>query len=488
MYFKPILTLGFIFCAAQPLYAQNVVVPDKYTELLTRNVCTDADASAALEKCSEWVAIATCAMAYDDQVANVEKFFSDEQMQKFRIQGEKQIPPTCEPMARINLSMVILEKDLKLKNPILSANDRLSRWKNIVKQAMPKSKGASLDEAQYELIIERLMDAPDFDALKKDKDVQAFIRVVMDSYAKKMTNLKSATQSNKKQIDILRQIESSMPNLITPDVSLILLADEIQRGQYSTAQERMDTLDFSKLSTSQKDTILPFIEDASVRIWGNAKFQSSRCLKEDIKQAPSHPLNYLTQNPNHPSVTNLMRAQIDLWLKTCEYDKIANQLVTVWNIQYKNDGMVKLMDEVIAWMETDADPSLTLTFIKRLDSLDKAAANAWMSKYGKRMIKFALPMARYDFENDRIDKAVSWIKPLISLAPQTEKCELQLLYGRCLEKQKNGVSARQQWAQIIDNSPNTACGRTAIELSILSFRKAKMNAEADELESRIKGR
>ena len=104
------------------------------------------------------------------------------------------------------------------------------------------------------------------------------------------------------------------------------------------------------------------------------------------------------------------------------------------------------------------------------------------------MVKVVLPMARYDFENDRTDKAAAWIKPLINLVPQADKCELQLLYGRCLEKQKNGVSARQQWAQIIDNTPDSACGRAAIELSILSFRKAKMNAEANELESRIKGR
>ena len=489
MHFKSILTLGFIFCAAQPLYAQDVVIPDVYTEVMLKNLCTDADASSALEKCSKWVATSTCSMVYDEELPNVEKFFSHEQMQKFRISGEKQLPNNCELIAKLKLGMEILDKDLKLNTPQLSPNERLSRWKNIVKQSMPKSKGNSLAPEQYKLIIEPMMDSPDFEALKKDKDVVAFIKVVLNEYVKQIPNLKSAAQSNKKQIELLRQIETVFPDLITPEVSLVLLAIEIQNKQYKAAEERMEHLDVSKLNQSQRDSILPLIADAAVSIWGNLKFQNNRCFKETApKGNQAHILNYLFNQTNHPAISTILRAQMALWLKNCDEDKLANQLTKVWNVQYKNDAIVKLMDDFMTWVENDANPSLILIMLKYEGNMDPAAQKKFSERYGKRLAKWIMPLVRYDLDNGKADKAAEWIKPLLQLVPEADKCEVQLLYGRCLEMQKNVVSARQQWAQIIDTQPNGVCKQSAYTLSIQSFRKAGMKQDADALEERLQGR
>ncbi len=89
MNFKSILTACAIFCVSSPAFAQNfgAGVNDQSAEYLARNLCTDADPANATEKCSEWVSVATCTMAYDEQQPNVEKLFSNEQMQQFRMKG-----------------------------------------------------------------------------------------------------------------------------------------------------------------------------------------------------------------------------------------------------------------------------------------------------------------------------------------------------------------------------------------------------------------
>ena len=491
MNIKSILTACFIFCASTPLYAQNVVVPDQMSEYLIRSVCTDSEPAISEEKCPEWVAVATCALAYEEQQANVAKLFSDEQMQEFRIKGEKLLAPTCEPIARLKLGIDILEKDEKLKPPILSAKERQARWLDIAKQCTPDKKGALIAPEQYGVVITPMIDSSDFEKIKNDKTIQAFVKAVLEGYVRLIPDVTKMSKINEQQVTVIRKIEKTMPDQMTDEASLILLIDEIQHEQYQSALARMRVLDFSKLTQSQKDQVVPFIENSAARLWGNYKFEAGRCFKETTKQASSaHVLNYMTEHVKHPAASIILRAQTGLWQDTCDLDKLATQIFMVWNAQFTDNAMVKFMNDFIPYLEMTGDSALIRAFVSKSQMLSPSAQSTFASRYGSRLVKLALPIANDDYENGKIDNAISLLKPLLSFVPEKDQCELNLLYGRCLESQKNGgSSARQHWAQCIKSSQTESCKSAAYKLSIQSFRKAKMNAEAKEMEEQMrKGR
>ena len=489
MYFKTIFTTIFIFLAASSVYAQNAVMPNQYDELLIREMCLEGGDSAS-EHCSQWVAVSTCALAYEEQLPKVEKFFSDEQMQEFRLKGEKQLPATCEPLARIRLSIEILNKDAKLRSNNLTDDERKKRWKSIAQQAMPnKKKQLSLELEQSLVVADNLMNSSDFPAIKNDKDVLAFIDYVMNEATKKVSDSMGDDPDDKRYLDILDQIEQFLPERISKDANLILLSKDIRNKQYQAARDRMENIDFGKLTPAQRKSMTSVLEDSAAAIWGNEKYADIACLKEKPKSSAvsGHPLTYLVNNPDHASAVVILKAQTRLWIENCEYEKLVNQIADVWNAQVQTANMAKFMNDFVRYLEVNSDPTLIRAFIIKLNRFVESANNSVGKKYGDRLAKLALPFAHSEFEAGRYDKAAEWLVPLLKITTKDTLCDVQILYGRCLENMKDGVGARQQWSQVIERESYGLYRNLAFELSILSFKKAKMMDEAQAMEKRYKG-
>ena len=485
MHIKPII----VFCSALLLPAigmAKTVIPTAEEEVAARLVCTEASEAHADKACSDWVAVSTCGLLYKDHLGDVSKFFSNEKMQSFRKQAEKQMPKTCEPIAALMLSVEILEEDLKLSTPSLSPKDRQAKWADIAKRAMGSNKPA---DEQFVTLAQHMIDDRAFPEMISNKDIVKFINYTQETIDKKLGKLVKEDENVQKSYDFLEALEGVAPSLITSSSALTLFMHELETGKQLSARSRIALIDFAKLSKESKERLVPKIQSNALVLFGQDDFKSSVCFK-DVAVSPSieHQIKIFDtiQNAAPEVAWVILRSETSIRILACDYDKVFQTYTALYQKSHTNTEATKYTDDLITYLEQHEDEDAVLALGKALGQLSGDPLQAFLSRYGLRITNLMMRYAKYEFDHKANDKAASIMEDVIRYRPVNENGVAHNLYGRILDALNRGTQARQQYAMVMDNNDMNAAERDlAYYLTVVSLRKEKKTAEADAMQAQF---
>ena len=427
------------------------------------------------DTCTQWTAVASCVMNYRENLPEVARLQSNEDLQKFRIDAAKKLPKACTNIAKILLQIDILNGDLALSKPQLSKSEREKRWQNI----FDMTKSADIIPQQRQLVAHEFISAPDFQEMMKLPKVKQYITSASDEAFTLLPDISDDTAS------FLSQLYTVDPNLVTMRGSIVLAMFDLRNGRYLSAKNHLLDVDTSKLSEAEISKFAPEVKKNGIHLIKQDDFIQAVCLPEvdrSIKNTRTMWLYQLMMDKDSDSAIYILRGISGLYLRNCEFERICSISASIWSTRYSNGDVQAYFNDLIKYIEAHPEPALVQAFVKSIAALNGEALESFKTRYGARVNKIVLNQARYDMASKAYTNAQNLLSDALRLVPDADSCDLRLQYGRALHFDNKRVPARQQWGYIIEHGPRNLCREIAFTLAIQSLQKDGKKAEAEALE------
>ena len=456
-------------CAAQDAASSQV---SRQNEKDLRESCA---MTGSADICTQWTAVASCVMNYRENLPEIAKLQSNEDLQKFRINAAKNLPKACTGIAKILLQIDILNGDLALPKPQLSKSEREKRWQSI----FDMSKSADIIAQQRQLIAHEFINAPDFQEMMKLPKVKQYITSASDEAFTLLPEISDDTTS------FLSQLHTFDPNAVTMRGSIVMAMLDLRNGRYLSAKNHLLDIDTSKLSEAEISKFAPEIKKNGIHLIKQDDFINAVCLPEidrSVKNTRTMWLYQLMMDKDSESAVYILRGTSGLYLRNCEFERVCTLSASIWSTRYTNGDVQAYFNDLVKYIEAHPEPALVQTFVKSMSAMSGEALEALKSRYGTRISKIVLNQARYDIASKAYTNAQDLLSGALRLVPDAGSCDLRLQYGRALHLDNKRIPARQQWSYIIEHGERNLCREIAFTLAIQSLQKDGKKAEAEALE------
>ncbi len=456
-------------CAAQDSASSQV---SRQNEKDLRESCT---MTSSADICTQWTAVASCVMNYRENLPEVARLQSNEDLQKFRIDAAKKLPKACTNIAKILLQIDILNGDLALSKPQLSKSEREKRWQTV----FDMTKASDIIPQQRQLVAHEFISAPDFQEMMKLPKVKQYITSASDEAFTLLPDISDDTTS------FLSQLYTVDPNLVTMRGSIVLALLDLRNGRYLSAKNHLLDVDASKLSEAEISKFAPEVKKNGIHLIKQDDFIQAVCLPEvdrSIKNTRTMWLYQLMMDKDSDSAIYILRGISGLYLRNCEFERICAMSASIWSTRYTNGDVQAYFNDLVKYIEAHPEPALVQAFVKSIAALNGESLEFFKTRYGARVNKIVLNQARYDIASKAYSNAQNLLADALRLVPDADSCDLRLQYGRVLHFDNKRVPARQQWGYIIEHGERNLCREIAFTLSIQSLQKDGKKAEAEALE------
>ena len=440
----------------------NAQAQSKQSEESAFIMCSDmAGSQGESQACIDWIKEGTCLATYKTRVKEIEKYISSADMQRYRIEAEKQLTPNCEAMTAVELNMDILEH-------LTDAADRTSRWERLVEWA------DKLAPNQNQTVVGDLSRDADFKALIKRPKIRAYVEKCRNEAANALPEVSEQTYH------FLGRLDETEPAAMTPEALVVILAYEIDHQQMMTAKDRINRIPFDKLPAGVQKSILSKIHIAAPALFGNAEPGAMTCFPE-AALAPSQTLGALELiNQAEPGAMILSHV-IAQKLAVCDEEGAARSLAQGYAVLFAQADMHKVMETALNYADKSRNDRWIRAIVQHLSSLSDAALAAFKSRYAAKLVMLALITARNDLAGGRAVQVLPMLEGLERLAPPVSRDEVLLELGRAQSMNKKEVLARQTWGMLIDGGSKSPVVEKAYFLTIRSLMRDKKTSDADQL-------